>query len=190
MRSTQRLSVAEASDALQAISATQVRSQQLYGYQMASPHLILWGVIYVLGYGLPSLFPPLSWIWAVLVLPGLAASFWIAIRQQQARTLRRASHSGRYLAGMIAIFAFIVALFAIMQPRTDLQADAIMPLLVAIAYALDGIIRSGARMWITGLALGVLTVGGYFWLPQYFLAWMALTGGGALILGGVWLRTA
>ena len=36
----------------------------------------------------------------------------------------------------------------------------------------------------------MLTVGGYFWLAPYFMLWMAGVGGGALILGGLWLRTA
>ncbi|HVB86508.1 MAG TPA: hypothetical protein VNK23_07585 [Candidatus Dormibacteraeota bacterium] len=44
------------------------------------------------------------------------------------------------------------------------------------------------RMAILGFAVGALTAGGYFSLPQYFLLWMAGVGGGALILGGLWLR--
>lgn len=36
--------------------------------------------------------------------------------------------------------------------------------------------------------LGLLTVGGYICLQPYFLLWLAGVGGGALILGGIWLR--
>jgi DNA-binding MarR family transcriptional regulator len=69
-----------------------------------------------------------------------------------------------------------------------LQAGAVFPLLVALWYALLGIWRRGMRMALLGLVLGLLTVAGYFWLAQYFLLWMAVVGGGALILGGFWLR--
>ncbi|MGH9475078.1 MAG: hypothetical protein ACRD1C_01970 [Terriglobales bacterium] len=187
MRTNDPVSIAEATDALQDIAATQERSKQLYGCQMAAPHLILWGAVWVLGYGIPWLFGTPDWTWAALVIPALAGSFWIG--KQQTRHAAEA-HAGRYLAAMIAVAGFIFALFAVIQPQNDLQVGAVMPLLVAIAYALDGIFHSGARMWLTGLGIGVLTVVGFFWLPQYFLPWMALTGGGGLILGGVWLRSA
>ena len=40
------------------------------------------------------------------------------------------------------------------------------------------------------VAIAVLTLVGFFWLPQLFLLWMAVVGGGALIFAGLWLRTA
>jgi hypothetical protein len=44
------------------------------------------------------------------------------------------------------------------------------------------------RFLYAGIALGALTLIGWFWLPHYFLPWMAAVGGGALILTGFWLR--
>jgi hypothetical protein len=36
----------------------------------------------------------------------------------------------------------------------------------------------------------VLTIVGFFVLPAIFMLWMAVVGGGALVLGGLWLRRA
>ncbi|MGH9466379.1 MAG: hypothetical protein ACRD1Y_03395 [Terriglobales bacterium] len=180
------VSPAEAADALHDIAQAQEHSQRLYGYQLASPHLIMWGVIWVIGYA-TSFSPAAGWIWTGLVCAGSAGSFWMGTHQH-ARVRR--GFGWRYLAGSVAVVAFLCGLFAILQPPTALQTAAVMPLLVAVAYTLDGIFRSGARMWITGIGIGVLTVAGALWLPQYFLVWMAVAGGGGLILGGVWLRSA
>jgi hypothetical protein len=44
-------------------------------------------------------------------------------------------------------------------------------------------------MVLAGVVVAALTLIGFFGLPQYFLLWMAVVGGGALILGGFWLRS-
>ena len=53
-----------------------------------------------------------------------------------------------------------------------------------------GLWTRGWRMLPLGLALIALTTLGYFMLPNHFLYWMAGVGGGGLILGGLWLRSA
>ena len=65
----------------------------------------------------------------------------------------------------------------------------VVSLIVALFYFLGGL-WIGSRLAVTGLALAVLTLVGYYLFPAYFLLWMAVVGGGALILAGVWLRTA
>ena len=67
------------------------------------------------------------------------------------------------------------------------EAGAIAPLVVAMFYALLGVWK-GVRFLVAGAALAALTLGGMFWLPQYFLLWMAAVGGGSLVLVGLWLR--
>ena len=75
-----------------------------------------------------------------------------------------------------------------MPPSSGLQVAAFFPLLIALWYVLQGIWARSARIGVLGLALGVLAVAGYLWLGAYFLLWMAGAGGGALILGGFWMR--
>ena len=79
---------------------------------------------------------------------------------------------------------------SIVRPLDYGQVSAIFPLVVGIFYSLIGIWTKGWRMLPLGLAIIGLTTFGYFVLPEQFLYWMAAVGGGGLILGGLWMRTA
>jgi hypothetical protein len=77
----------------------------------------------------------------------------------------------------MVIFLFISAWLVISPARSSEQIGALIPILVAFFYAVIGIWTRAARSALLGLALGALTIGSYFWLPQYFcsgwLAWVA-----------------
>lgn len=178
----------EAASALQDIERAERQSARIYGYRKASPHLLLWGVIWIMGYASTYIWPEGGMAWAVLVPAGILASFWISRRA--AAKPSAGGFAWRYGATAFAIFLFITATFAVLPPRSAKEVGAFVALLVAILYVLLGVWRSGARMVLLGLAVGALTVGGYFGLPHYFLLWMAGVGGGGLILGGFWLRRA
>lgn len=176
----------EAANALREIAHAEQHSGQAYHYQKAAPHLFLWGVIWIIGYAFTYVRPHWYFLWFVLTVIGVLVSFWIGHLAHTKDS--QASFGWRYGASFVAVVLFIVALFAILPPRSGLQVDAFFPLLVAIWYVLLGIWTRAIRVTVLGLALGLLTVGGYFWLQHYFLLWMAGVGGGALILGGFWLR--
>jgi len=180
------LNPSEAADALRDIARTERRSSSAYGYRLASPHLILWGVVWAAGYGAMSVDPKWSVFWPALSLAGVAGSFLIGWRM---RSAGNAAFEWRYAATLVAVFVFIAAIFAIMPPKNDLQISAFFPLLTALLYALVGIWTRGLRMLVAGFAIAALTVAGYFCFPTHFLPWMAVVGGGGLILGGIWLRS-
>jgi hypothetical protein len=180
------LSQTEAQGALRDISTAERASAKAYGYRLASPHLIVWGVVWILGYGVSYTRPEWSAAWPVLALAGSIASFWIGWSNSCRTTGMKRDWRG--LGTAAAIFAYVAAILIIMPPRTDAQAGAFFPILVALFYTLVGIWMRGTRMLIAGVAVAALTLGGYFLLPHYFLLWMAVVGGGALILGGIWLR--
>jgi hypothetical protein len=181
------VSPAEAKDTLRDISTTAHASSTFYGYRTASPHLLVWGVIWFIGYGAGYFRPAWTLVWPFLVIVGVIASFWIGRRTHKTES---SPGDGRYAATSLAVFLFIAAIFLIMPPRSDAQAGAFFPILVALFYSLIGIWRRGVRMIVAGAAVAALTLVGFFWLPQIFLLWMAVVGGGALILGGFWLRSA
>jgi hypothetical protein len=176
---------ADAEHTLRDISSTARASAAFYGYRVASPHLILWGIIWVIGYGASFFYPQATMTWPLLTVIGVAGSCYFG---WQARRAGRSRPGWRYGATGLAVFLFIAALFAVMPPRTDAQVSAFYPILVALFYCLVGIWTDGRRMIVAGTAIAVLTLGGYFYLAQIFTLWMAIVGGGALILGGIWLR--
>ncbi len=75
-----------------------------------------------------------------------------------------------------------------MRPQGQ-EIAAFIPLLMAALYVIRGL-WSGWRYSAIGIGLAALSLGGFFFLHHYFLLWMALVGGGTLILTGLWLHRA
>ncbi len=176
------ISSQQAAEALRDIERTQTRSATLRGCRKGAPHLILWGVLWLIGYG-STYFAPAqaNWIWAVIVGIGTIASVVVLFRTRDGDSV------WRYGAAMATLFIFVIAAFALMAPVNGRQTAAFVPLVVATSYVLGGI-WWGKRFVVAGIVLAVLTLGGFFLLPKHFLLWMAVVGSGALLLAGVWLR--
>ncbi len=187
------LSPNEAAETLRDIAATERHSHSLYGYRQASPHLIEWGVLWIVGYGLTAVWPQLGrLIWAAIVAIGFAAGFAIVLRSHSGiagQTGARPRIYWRFPAIAVTGLVFIFASIAVMSPVSSRQIDAFIPLVVAAGYALLSL-WIGVRFLAVGIALAVLTLGGFFLLPANFGPWMAACGGGSLLLAGFWLRTA
>jgi len=185
------LSPAQAADSLKDIAKTECRSADALAYARFSPYLFIWGAVWIAGYlGSANLAPNVSGpLWLALDLAGLAGCAVTGYRQhrgQPADSDARAIGRRWWAAFCIVVF-FVVATYAVMAPIHTLQQAAFLPLVIGMLYALMGLWR-GTRLLLTGLALMALTLGGFFFLREYFLTWMALTGGGALILAGFWFR--
>jgi hypothetical protein len=181
------LSSQQAAEALRDIEAVGNRSSQLYRYRRAAPMLILWGVIWLLGFGLTELAPAqANDFWAPLDIAGVLGCLWVG-RNNKAE--KSTAASWRWLASIVSIFAFFIAVQVLFQPVTGRQASVLISLIVALFYLLAGI-WLGTRFAVSGILLAVLTLSGYFMLTSHFYLWMAVVGGGALVLAGLWLRRA
>jgi hypothetical protein len=182
------LSSEQASQALRELEAVGQRSGQLYRYQRFAPMLVLWGVIWLVGFSLTHFYPArASWIWITLDVIGVGGCMVLGGRGRH-----DASSNGiawRWLVSIAVIFAFYIVILNIFQPVSGPQSAVLIALIVALFYVLGGV-WLGARLAITGAAMAVLTLVGYTVFPAYFFLWMAVVGGGALMLGGLWLRTA
>jgi len=181
------LSPAEAQSALKDIERTEQRSAASQHHRHSAPYLILWGVVWAIGYAVTASAPTISWTWAPLIAIGAIGSILLARRQSRAQS---EGFGWRYFASFAVIALFINALIAVMGPITYNQMSALIPLVIGVYYALIGLSTRGWRMLPLGLALIAFTTIGYFMLPEHFLYWMAGVGGGGLILGGLWLRSA
>jgi len=172
----------DAIDALRAVDETDATSRTLHGYSVAAPHMILWGCAYAAGYSYGYLRPENAGaVWLVLVPLAIIGDVMLS-------GSRESGAKWQIFAGLMATFlAFIVATGAIMQPHDPRQMAAFVPILVGCCYIVLGI-GAGRRLVLTGIALFALTLLGFFAFPSIFLLWMAVVGGGGLILGGLWLR--
>jgi hypothetical protein len=188
------LSINQAAESLREIEKTGHRSAAAYGYAKSSPHLILWGAIWFVGFTQTALLMHGQghWIgpaWLAADAVGIAGSAVIGYRQDRSQPADGyARTQGRRFFGSFAIIVlFIVSAFAVIGHVSAVQQAAFWPLVVAMFYAILGL-WSGKRFLVTGLALTALTLVGFFWLQDYFYYWMAVIGGGALVLAGLWFR--
>jgi hypothetical protein len=192
------LDAKEALQSLQQIERTESRSAQAHQYANAAPGFVLWGIIWIVGYAGSDLIPRLtgslqsiSGLWVALTVVGVAGSALIGRRQRSAQHAD-AARAGRAIglrwgATFLALWAFMVATLLVMRPANPMISGAFAPLIVATVYAIFGIWK-GLRFLFAGIAVATLTLVGFFFLAHWFLLWMAVVGGGSLILVGVWLR--
>jgi hypothetical protein len=186
------ISAQQASNALKEAAAAERRSADAFNYSQSAPHCFVWGVVWLLGYGAEALIPPahpgwtwLGWWWVGLSLAGAAASAAIG----RGQGISRPGKSWRMSVLFLIVWLFTGALFAVLHPQSDLQVGAYFPLLFAAIYAAIGL-WMGLRYILVGVFMAVATLGAYFYLREYFFHWMALVGGGSLLLTGLWMRQA
>jgi len=173
----------DAGKTLQDIDSTMERTMRGLGYRAASPHLLIWGVVWLLGYGLSALRPEMQLHWPALALAGAIASGVAG-----ARTGGVSGGGWKFAVSACIAAGFFFALFAILPPLDSRQVGVIFPLVVSALYGGVGVWACRAKLGLTGLAVGLIALTAYFTMNDWFDAIMAIVGGGALILGGLWMR--
>ena len=186
------LSPKEAAESLADAENAARRSARIYGYSKASPHLILWGAIWILGYGGTDLFHHYAnLIWGVLILLGCLGGFLISRRCPSARDPKAPATSGAWrvfaLGGIV--FLFVLSTYLILKPTYGEQFAAFPALLTGAIYTAVGL-WLGVRWILSGLFVIALTMGGFYLLPDHYVLWLAFVGGGGMMAAGFWFRTA
>ena len=179
----------EAAETLSDVERASRRSGRAYGYSKASPHLILWGLIWIVGYSATDLYPYLAnYIWPGLVLLGSTVSYLVGKATREAGSPSQGKTAGLRMFGLIAvILVFMAATYSIMGPIHGMQPAAFPALLIGTIYCAAGL-WAGVRFLVVGALVIALTLTGYFFLSEHFLLWMGFVGGGALVLAGIWFR--
>ena len=175
----------EAASALRDIEQTRRRSGEAVGYRYAAPYFVLWGLVWVVGYGGTDVFPrDAGKIWlGAIVLGAIASAFG-------RRAKPGAGKSAWQSVGLVIVIAlFIAATYLVMWPVGPKQQAAFPPLLAGAAYSGMGL-YAGVRWIVAGAAVAALTLAGFFLVREHYALFMAAVGGGGLILAGLWMRSA
>src|SRR6185503_8141851 len=121
------ISSTEAAEALRDIAQTDRRTRVSGAYHVASPHLILWGLIWAAGYTGSGLTPPDRWglVWLPLIAIGVIGAVALGMRAgaQRRVTGERAGSgfsAGRATMMATAIGLFMGAVYYVFQPATPL----------------------------------------------------------------------
>ncbi len=181
-----------AAHALAEIDESGRRASSLYSYGRAAPYVILAGVMWLVA-DLLMEFSPFSktWIWPVVSILGTAGFVLLAIRQTRpanaAATPAKKGLFWRIVGVWLATFVFMSSTFSIFGLADGRQEHSFIGVFFGCTYIAVGVFM-GWRMVAVGIALTALSLFGFFEVHQYYLAYMGLVGGGALIVSGLWLR--
>jgi hypothetical protein len=188
------ISKPEAADSLREVERVHRRTGEGSAYAKASPHLLLGGLIWTIGYGACGLLPPERWglVWGALGLAGLIGSYAVAYASQRTDPRNpavRIVHASRILWMIATTMAFIAATFLLFRPSDPLTFLAFPALLMAFVYVLLGSLGLSRFRWL-GAGMFALLILGLITGREAIAFWVAAVGGGGLILGGFWLRKA
>lgn len=178
----------EAASALTDIESTAGRSRLLKGYHVAGPILMVWGVIWILGYCAMGLLPPEQWGVAWLPLDGLGVVATILL-SRRGKSGAKTGQGWKTAASVVAIMAFMTATYAVFQPTSVDPAIVYPGLMTGLVYAGIGIAYAPRYLWI-GAAVFIASLLGFFFFHPWLAFWMAAVGGGGLFVAGLWLRRA
>jgi hypothetical protein len=188
----------EASHSLKEIEAAYQRSTQLQNYRHFAPHMLIWGVVWLIANSLCDFFPDRAGqIWPVLSVLGVIASLSASARgralpagaDRPVATGYPCIAGWRWALSSAVLFGFFTATFAVLPAHSGLQATAFISLFFMFAYMIFGAL-AGLRVFFVGLIATAAILYGYFSLAQHQFLWLGVCAGGALIVGGLWIRKA
>jgi len=188
------ISSTEAAAALRDIAQTDRRTRVSGAYHVASPHLILWGLIWAAGYTASGLTPPEKWglVWLPLIALGAIGAMVLGMRtggqRGQAGAEKADFSAGRAATLALAIALFVGSVYVVFQPVSPLPYLVFPALITALIYVLLGALLGLPRYTAIGAVMFLVTMAGFLYAQPVLPFWIAAAGGGGLILGGLWMR--
>jgi hypothetical protein len=180
----------EAEESLAAIGSIKKKMRHAAATGGAHYFLILWGVIWFLGF-LGSYFLGdriAARVWMVLDILGGLASWGIGV--SMSRRVRNASvsaTSGRIALFWWSLFAYCALTVWIAWPLDSKQLAMFIVIFAMLGWIAMGFLLSYSLIKLA-LFVTALAFGSYYLLPDYFYLCMALLGGGAMIGSAVYIR--
>lgn len=175
---------------LNQIDQTRHRTVQAVIYDVSSSIMLVWGALSVIGYLFGHYQPRMAAVtWLTLNIVGYVGTGVILYRRSQLFSPEQRRWTWRIAgtqAALVVFGAIIIGLFWPVEPR---QLNAFWPMLFMLGYVIAGL-WVGRFFVFCGIIVTGLTLIGYHWLGNWFGLWMAAIDGGALLLGGLWLRRA
>lgn len=175
----------EANEALEAIHTTEqkmTRDQNAWG---AGYHLIVWGVICLIGFtisqfssALPAVIGRSTWI--VLNVVGNIISWSIGLRMRY----KIQNNFGIRIALLWILFVGFAAVGAFfVHPAGPQEITVLLLLIINLWLAVMGLWLNLTMLW-EALAFSAVTLAAYYFVPGYFFLCLAVLGGGVMIAAG------
>ena len=149
-------------------------------------HLLVWGLVWTIGFSLTQLQPQfINWIWGTVLVLGIVGSAVLGILQGRWTRLVPGSQSA-FVNSRIGIFYGVLysfaVLFLVVFPFTKLEVGLFWIMIVAFGSIIAGVwLKEFVSVWL-GVGITVMAVLGYFLLPHYFWMWSAVFAGLPLVV--------
>ncbi len=199
------ISKQQAQDSLDQIKNVTVQTRRKIAASSAGPILIIWGAIWFVAYlgtylsylvewkgyqlkigdHFSASFGITSLIWSVLVVIGVAASWFIGTRKVPTRNV----HNKRLFFTMLILFVYSNVWLVLLAPWNEYQISAFAASLPMFAYIIMGLWMDRLLLWL-GVVVTLLIIAGFFLFhfhPLFWL-WMAVLGGGTLGGTGLYIH--
>jgi hypothetical protein len=157
-----------------------------------APMLILWGVIWILGFAAEQFIPRAFRLWLVLDLVGIAASFLLGACSRKSPV--KGASPGRIGLSWLILFGYAVLWSFLLQsgrahygPFLERKVALLWVTVCMFAYVVMGLWLDRFLLWL-GAMITVAALVGFFFVPNYFFLWIAVAGGGSLVVSGVFIR--
>ncbi len=167
----------KARESLDWIKVARRQTSELRNYRESGSIVTAWGFVWLTGFGGQQFIPAIAhWLWLI----GWAlALIWTATRPRRA-------YDNHALATWIVAVGFVLLLLLVIRADTR-TAAMVFGMVLAASYAVIGI-WAGRRFAFLAAIVLIISCLGWWLFPQWLFGLLAIGGGGALIVGGIWLR--
>lgn len=179
----------EAKQSLEAIQQAQTAEKSVGGREVGWL-LIIWGLVWLIGFLLSQYGPAawLLWVWLLLLLAGSAASAVVGIKL--GRQVQYVDTGPKLGLLYPALIGFSLLWLYLAQPASWQQTAVLAVSFVGFAAVVNGILIKARALIAIGLVATVLAVAVYLFLQPYFGLIVGLVGGGGMVLAGLRLHRA
>jgi hypothetical protein len=184
------MSSSEAEEALVAIQTMAQKTRQSIASGGTYITLIVTGVVWFVGFIFTQFLPQeiVGYIWAGLSILGGTVGTFLGLRLgRRVRSLATAPTVKRVVFFWLLLALYGITFIAIAQPTDGKQATLFVILFIMLGQLAMGLLFSFSSVW-WALPISLLALIGYFLLPGFFYLWMAILGGGGMILLGLYIH--
>jgi hypothetical protein len=184
------MSTSEAEEALVAIQTMAQRTRQSIASGGTYITLIVTGVVWLIGFVCTQFLPQdiVGYIWGGLSILGGAIGTFLGFRMgKRVRSPATTPTVKRVVLFWLLLALYGITIIAIAHPTDGKQATLFVIMFIMLGQLAMGLLFSFSSVW-WALPITFLALAGYFLLPGTFYLWMAILGGGGMIILGLYIR--
>lgn len=193
----------EAQSALDEIDRVRHHMRRTIAAGSMAPMLILWGIVWILGFSAEQFIPHAYRLWLALDLVGVAGSFVLGSRSRTSAVKGSGQCPGHgrifgswlILLGYAILWSFLLVPSGLLHgsggaaygPILERKMAVLWVTVCMFAYVVMGLWLDRFMLWL-GALVTAATLIGFLFEQQYLFLWVAVTGGGSLVVSGVFIR--